>query len=181
MLRNKSKCCNAEIASYNREWDYCTECLKQANILKTIYPFILLFLIVLMLLFSSFTAMAPENNNKLIIKDNLKELNNDIELNDSSILKYMKEIDIVFPELVLQQIHWESSHFKSKICKENKNLLGIKYIKQKLAVSENKGHAKYNSYKECLLDYKRLQKYYINNLKRYAEDPKYTIKLFNRE
>jgi len=60
----------------------------------------------------------------------------------------------------------------------NHNLLGIKYIKQKEAIGENRGHAMYPSFKACLRDYKRLQKYYLGNLgRRYAEDSTYVEKI----
>jgi len=112
------------------------------------------------------------------ISKRIKEPYIDVVLNDSSLVAYMQEIGVLFPEIVLQQIHWESAHFKSKICRENHNLLGIKYIKQKEAIGENRGHAVYSSYKACLRDYKRLQKYYLGNLAgKYAEDPNYVTKL----
>ena len=98
----------------------------------------------------------------------------------SALEMYMKEIGILFPEIMLQQIHWESGHFKSRICRENHNLLGIRYIKQKEAIGVNRGHAVYPSFKACLRDYKRLQKYYLGNLgKKYAEDPTYIQKITN--
>lgn len=173
----KSKCCNEKIVKYVGDTNlvYCSKCLcittfkkKAYNVITSVFIFILLLLI-------SAKVFAPINFNKEI-KTILKE---DIVLTDSSVLKYMNEIGILFPELVLQQIHWESGHFKSKICKENHNFLGIRYIKQKEAIGEKYEHAVFPTYKACLRDYKRLQKHYIKNLVgKYAEDPEYGKKLF---
>lgn len=171
-LTYKSKCCNTKIARC-QDWYYCTNCL---NIVKGIvyhYPLIIGAILLLVILLCSFTAKAPNNKLKQQNTVNVEYLS----LNDDSILKYMQEIGILFPEIVLKQIHWESAHYTSNITFENKNILGIKYIKQPLSIGENRGHAVFNSYKDCLLDYKRLQKYYLGNLRKYAEDSTYTKKI----
>lgn len=167
----KTKCCNADRARL-QDWYYCTNCLRIIKGVMYHYPLIIGTILLLIILLSSFTAKAPNNAFK---KQNAhKEY---LILNDDSLLKYMYKIGILFPEIVLKQIHWESAHFKSNITFENKNILGIKYIKQPLAIGENRNHAVFKSYEDCLLDYKRLQKYYLGNLRRYAEDSTYTKKL----
>lgn len=90
----------------------------------------------------------------------------------------MQRLGILYPEIVYQQIIWESAHLKSAIAKENKNILGIKYIGQKLSIGENRGHAVYATYMDCLQDYKRIQEIYLRQIgKRYAEDSSYVDKI----
>jgi hypothetical protein len=174
----KSNCCNQKVVKYTNDDNlfYCPKCLCLVAFKKKSYNIIVTIILFIFFSFISLEVLAPKNLNK-----KLKGIvNTDLELNDSCLMAYMNEIDILFPELVLQQIHWESAHFKSKICLENHNLLGIKYIKQKESIGENRGHAVFPTYKSCLRDYKRLQQYYIGNLVgKYAEDPTYGKKLFN--
>ena len=169
----KSECCNHEVKRVE-ERTYCTNCLSLVKIKRGIIHILLAVSVGVMLLFASFSAFAPEYLGK-----RMAVIASDVSLNDSALVDYMQEIGILFPEIVLQQIHWESGHFKSRICRENHNLLGIKYIKQKEAIGVNRGHAVYPSFKACLSDYKRLQKFYIKNLVgKYAEDPDYGKKLY---
>lgn len=169
----KSKCCNHEVKRVE-ERTYCSCCLTSVKIEKSLAHILLSISIGCGLLFISFSAFAPDYLGKRI-----QIVAADVSLNDSALVHYMQEIGILFPEIVLQQIHWESGHFKSKICRENHNLLGIRYIKQKEAIGVNRGHAVYPSFKACLRDYKRLQKFYIKNLVgKYAEDPDYGKKLY---
>ncbi len=177
MEHRKSNCCNDKIAKYsNSSLFYCATCLCVVAFRKKSYNVIAGVCVLIGLLFVSVEVIAPNH----FFRSTANFIKGDVELNDSSLLAYMNEIDIYFPEIVLKQIHWESGHFKSKICKENHNLLGIKYIKQKEAIGINRGHAVYPSYKACLRDYKRLQKYYLGNLgKRYAEDSTYIQKITN--
>jgi uncharacterized FlgJ-related protein len=113
--------------------------------------------------------------NKLVKYRHHKATVKDVVLNKDSIFNELIKQKILFPELVIKQIIVETGHFKSKVCINNKNLLGIKYIKQPLAIGERDNHAKYKSYIDCIKDYKRLQKYYLKNIDgKYAEDKNYT-------
>lgn len=168
LFKYKSKCCNEPIARC-QDWYYCTNCLSFVKGLVFHYPLIIGFIILIILSLCSFTAKAPNKYYKFKVDTT------DVILEKQAIIKYMQEIDILFPEIVYRQIEVESNHFKSPITYENKNLLGIKYIKQDLAKGEHRNHAVFNSYKDCLKDYKRLQQYYLGNLaNKYATDPEYT-------
>jgi len=172
----KSNCCNEKIVKYvnDNSLFYCSKCLCILKFKKKSYNILAAIILFVLLLFVSLNVLAP----KSFVRKKIWR-NEDVILNDSCLLSYMNEIGILFPELVLQQIHWESGHFKSDVCVENHNFLGIKYIKQKEATGENRGHAVFPSYKACLRDYKRLQKHYIKNLVgKYAEDPNYGNKVF---
>jgi len=174
----KSTCCNRKVKVYG-SMNFCSHCLNPTTAKKIPGKWFAAAAVGASLTFISLQSFAPPQIYKIAkaVKDTIV-VDDDVALNDSSILAYMDELGINFPEIVLRQIHIESGHFKSTICKENKNFLGIKYIKQKEAVGEKHGHAAYPSYKACLRDYKRLQKYYIQSLVgRYAMDPSYGQKL----
>jgi hypothetical protein len=170
----KSSCCGKTLKPIH-DFYYCEGCLKPVKVknnrfLKIFFPMT----VATVLIFLSLTVIAPGT----FTHKPKQKLPDDITLNDSTILSYMSEIGILFPEIVIAQIHLESNNFKSKICRLNHNLLGIKYIKQKEAIGEQFGHALYPTFKSCLRDYKRLQKYYLGNLqKKYAEDSSYSEKL----
>ena len=79
-------------------------------------------------------------------------------------------------EIVLAQARHETGNFKSRLCRENKNLFGMK---------KGKRYARYAHWKESIRDYKerissRYQggNYYAFLQKiGYAQDPKYISKL----
>ena len=76
----------------------------------------------------------------------------------------------------------ESSHFKSAICRENKNIAGIRTSRSKFVkrdskgnIIKNRGHNVYSTYKDCLKDYVRIQDMYLDKIHlKYAEAPGYT-------
>jgi len=110
----------------------------------------------------------------------------DIELNDSAITTELVNLGCVLPNVALAQMKIESSHFKSDICKENKNIAGIRtsnsdYVRrdENGKALKNRGHNMYKTYKDCLKDYVRVQNKYLKNIDgKYAEAPGYikTIK-----
>ena len=77
--------------------------------------------------------------------------------------KLLKKYDIKFKNIVKAQIILETGWFKSEVCKENKNLFGMKYARQRetTAIGTNLKHAKYTTYEASIIDYKIWQnKYY---------------------
>lgn len=171
-----SKCCNASIKK-EPYFTICSYCLKTCKTKYNINSFKYIFLIIFPLL--SYTVLS--NSKIKIHKGPYIQLlgNQDIVLEDSIILKELKDNKILFPEIVLAQAHLETGNFTSQICKENHNLFGIKYINRKpFQVKELNNHCYYNSYKDCIKDYKLTQQYYLANIdKRYAEDSNYSQKL----
>lgn len=76
--------------------------------------------------------------------------------------------DIVYAQAII-----ESGNFKSKLCKNNNNIFGLKCRKR---------YCKYNHWSECVIDYKkRIQNrykfgedyYYFLRRIKYASDPNY--------
>lgn len=99
---------------------------------------------------------------------------------------------IKFSHIVLAQAILESNNFKSKLCKTNANIFGMKVPAQRFTFCNNPydygNYAKYDDVEECILDYKAWQAQnaynitteegYFNLLRGiYAEDPNYVNKL----
>lgn len=105
----------------------------------------------------------------------------DIQLNDSFILKELIKEGSVLPSVALAQAKIESSHYKSTVCKENKNLFGIRYHKCPFVKGQNLNHATYETYKDNIKCYVHIQKHYLGKIDgHYAEAKGYVdlIKTF---
>jgi len=97
-------------------------------------------------------------------------LKDDIKLNDSSITTELTRLGCVLPNVALAQFKIETAHFTSSICRENKNLAGIRNSSSPLSIGKNRGHNVYKTYKDCLKDYVRIQNKYLKNIDgKYAE------------
>jgi len=100
----------------------------------------------------------------MIIKDM------DIKLNDSAITAELVELGCVLPNVAVAQFKIETGHYRSAICRENKNLAGIRNSASPLSIGKNRGHNVYATYKDCLKDYVRVQNKYLKNIDgKYAE------------
>lgn len=94
------------------------------------------------------------------------------------VLREIKRQNIPHPQIVLAQARHETGNFRSRLCKVNKNLFGMK---------KGKRYARYSHWKESVKDYKERisSRYqggdYFTFLKRigYAEDKKYQAKIQN--
>jgi hypothetical protein len=102
----------------------------------------------------------------------------DIKLTEKEILKELIKQGCVLPNVAFAQMKIETGNFKSAICRENKNIAGIKTSKSKYVAGMNRGHCSYKTYKDCIKDYVRIQNRYLKNIDgRYAENPLYVQKL----
>jgi hypothetical protein len=111
----------------------------------------------------------------IVIRDTIPE---DIKLTKDDILKELIANKCVLPNIALAQFSQESLHFKSAICKENKNFAGIRNSKSKYVIGMNRGHCVYATYRNCIKDYIRIQNMYLKNInKKYAEDESYVSAL----
>ncbi len=112
------------------------------------------------------------------------------------------DVGIRHPKVVLAQMVHETNWFTSRIYHENKNYFGMKYNTRGYSIGIHRGHAKYSSYEDSLLDYAAWQRRVLalskkrittdeeylkllDNLPickncRYAEDPKYTKSILLR-
>lgn len=133
---------------------------------------------VIVFMYGSFTPVVVT---KTITKSIEIMVPNDIKLTDSAITAELVDLGCILPNVALAQMKIESSHFKSAICKENKNIAGIrtsnsKYVKRGAngKAMKNRGHNVYATYKDCLKDYIRIQNRYLKNIDgKYAEAPGY--------
>jgi hypothetical protein len=105
---------------------------------------------------------------------------NDIQLSDSFILAELIKEGSVLPSVALAQAKIESSHYKSTVCKENKNLFGIKYHKCPFVSGQNLNHATYDSYKNNIKCYVHIQNHYLGKIDgHYAESKGYVALIKN--
>jgi hypothetical protein len=109
------------------------------------------------------------------------------QLTKENLWKQINQTGIKYPDLVFAQALLESGEFKSKLCKENKNLFGMQMptTRKTIATSSRKHYAKYKHWTESVFDYKLYQEYifgkrkytrieYINMLnKKYSETSDY--------
>jgi len=105
-------------------------------------------------------------------------------------LSKIKYLNLKHPHIVYAQAILESGNFTSKMFKENNNIFGMKQarVRINLAKSTQYGHAYFETWEDCLLDFAfhratyfsklRTEQDYYNYLgKYYAEDPGYIGKL----
>lgn len=101
------------------------------------------------------------------------------EINDELFLKVCNYYNVKDAKYVLAQAHLESGHFKSKVFKNNNNMLG-------LYDSKHKCYYKFDKWSDCIKGYVNMVEYkkrenesHLNFLKRigYAEDPDYITKV----
>lgn len=112
----------------------------------------------------------------------------EISLRDS-VWQYILTVGMEEPEIIFKQCLLESARFSSPIWNENNNCVGMKkaYQRPTLAMGENRGHAVFESWQDCILDlriwqikyYKDTTENYYNFLNRmgYAESTEYESKL----
>lgn len=141
-----------------------------------------LFLVCLTLLCTAFLMIVYLSNNVQI--DTLKIHTTDtvyiedVPLTDSAITKELTQLGCMLPNVALAQFKVETGHFKSAICRENKNIAGIRNSASKLSKGLSRGHNVYSTYRDCLRDYVRIQNKYLKNIDgRYAEAKDYTEQL----
>lgn len=112
------------------------------------------------------------------------------EFTEERFINKMKSLNIRQPHIALAQAMLESGGFTSKIFLENNNMFGMKQARSRinLAKSTQYGHAYFESWEDCLLDFAFHRASYLSKLrsenevysylgKYYAEDPNYITKL----
>jgi len=141
-----------------------------------------LFLVFLVLFCASLMAIAYMSNNVTINTLKIHTTDTvyieDLPLTDSAITKELTQLGCMLPNVALAQFKIETGHFRSAICRENKNIAGIRNSASKLSKGLNRGHNVYSTYRDCLRDYVRIQNKYLKNIDgRYAEAKDYTEQL----
>lgn len=116
----------------------------------------------------------------------------DMEFTKHKLKEYILDLNLKFPHIVLAQAELESGNFSSTIFIENNNIFGMKCAKQRPSTNtgENRGHAYFNNWKDCVIDYAFYQARYLSKInseqeyldylkQNYAEDTLYVQKLLN--
>lgn len=102
----------------------------------------------------------------------------DVELTDSALTVELIKEGSVLPSVALAQAKIESGHYTSKVCKENKNLFGIKYHKCPFVSGQNLNHAVYKTYRDNIKCYTHIQNHYLGKIDgHYAESKEYVEKI----
>lgn len=115
----------------------------------------------------------------IVSRDTLYVHQTIVPLNEGNVLAELKRQNIPHSKIVLAQSKLETGNYTSKLCRNKNNLFGIR---------KGNKYKEYNTWKECISDYKKLFSnrykggdYYEYLLKiGYAEDPMYIQKLKNR-
>jgi hypothetical protein len=140
-------------------------------------------------------AKAPivsEYKEDVVIIDTLPVLPVLKPFNISNLKEHIEDLDIKFPKIVLAQALLESGNFSSAIFLENNNMFGMKCARRRKTThqGERRGHAYFETWQDCVLDYSYFQSTYVYHAdteeeyfeylsNNYAEDPLYVHKLKN--
>lgn len=183
-MERLTKCCGAKVHNQNGTM-FCPHCVsivgKHQIYVKGLKPiYAIVFVLLIMLLFTNANAPKSSPNRYNWVPDvSIPFVEKDIELDSASIVNFLYSKHVVLPNVALGQAWFESGrHFDSQIAIENKNILGIKYVHQKLAIGEKNGHAVYKTYKDCLMDWVRINENYLSVVKKhYSTNPAYVESL----
>ena len=141
---------------------------------------ILLLVVGLILGYSSHPKSLPTTiieKDTIIVKDTVFVKASVPSLSKENVLLELLKQEVPFPKIVLAQSIHETGNYKSRLCRVNNNIFGMKH--------RNK-YKKYNNYIECIADYKkrissryRKGEDYYQFLKRigYASDPEYNSRI----
>lgn len=148
-----------------------------------------IFIISLIISTAYMTTDVIETNNsrkevETVEQIDIISIEEQISLEDS-VKCYMEFLNLKHIDVVFKQARLESAYFTSKIFRENNNCFGMKqaYKRPNLQTGVRNGHATYDSWQDCIVDYALYQVWsgkglnrdeYIKMLGRsYAEDPNY--------
>jgi hypothetical protein len=114
------------------------------------------------------------------------------KFSEEKLVELLKDCNIKFPYIILAQAKLESGDFKSKIFRQNNNLVGLRKARRRLttALSEKNGYAYYRDWVDCVFDIGMWQstfactvtsetEYFQILSEKYAEDIQYVEKLKN--
>lgn len=127
-----------------------------------------------------------QETKEIIIKENAEKN----AFTTDRLKAYILELNIKFPHIVYAQAQLESGEFKSHIFRENNNFFGMKQAFKRPTTNKGteNGHAFFDNWRDCVVDYALYQAAYLSDLKteaeyyeylrqNYAEDPNYVDKL----
>jgi hypothetical protein len=141
--------------------------------------------------YATYTHTQQLNNIEYITEETRTLIiNEENKFSEERLKQFILELNIRFPHIVLAQAKLESGYFKSKMFRENNNFFGMKVARKRPTTNkgEQYGHAFFDSWRDCVLDYAFYQAAYLSDIKteaqyfaylgaNYAEDPTYVEKL----
>jgi uncharacterized FlgJ-related protein len=143
-----------------------------------------------LLLLFGFTSNPTNEVQNLSQEDKLIIIREYNEFSEEKLIEKITELNFRYPHIILAQAKLESGHFKSTIFLENNNMFGMKEAKLRanLAKGTNRGHAYYDTWQDCILDYALYYSTYLSDIRtegeyfeylkqNYAEDPTYVQRL----
>ena len=114
---------------------------------------------------------------------------------EDKLIRYLKALNIKYPEVVFAQAVIESGNFTSKKFKKDNNLFGMKKARSRatLALDSEGNYARFNTWRESVIDYALYQSMFVRKIKSrdayishladsYATSPNYSkhlIKVIN--
>lgn len=155
----------------------------------------LLFGILIVILVNGVVYNLSSNSKLITIQKETEKISriiikNEVQFSERELKNLLLELNIRFPHIVLAQSKLESGNFKSHIFLENNNMFGMKEAKRRPTTNKGtqNGHAYFESWKDCVIDYAFYQAAYLNDLKteeqyyqylsaNYAEDSGYVVKV----
>ena len=158
--------------------------IKKVNSLPIKYRISIILNILLAIGFFS-TGMYVKFNPSTVITEYIHTRDTihigDVSLNDSSITAELVKNKCILPAVAVAQSRLETANYTSRVCRENKNLFGIKVHKCKYVQGELNNHASYKSYRDNIKCYIHVQNMYLRKIDgRYAEAKGYvnTLRTF---
>jgi len=137
-----------------------------------------------------FTSNPASNVENLSKEEKLIVIREYNEFSEARLIEQIKSLNFRYPHIVLAQSYQESGHYNSTIFRENNNMFGMKeaVVRSNLAKGTNRGHAMYDTWQECVIDYALYYSTYLSDIKtegeyfeflkqNYAEDPTYVTRL----
>jgi uncharacterized FlgJ-related protein len=136
---------------------------------KVLRPFIYIIWIFLgIALFMLFSFMYTPRVTKIYYKTKVSStITNDSLFTKEKLILYVNSLNLKFPHIILAQAQLESGNFTSHIFKSNNNFFGMKQARSRptTCIRLQHGHAYYNNWKDCVIDYALYQAAYLKNIK----------------
>jgi uncharacterized FlgJ-related protein len=143
-----------------------------------------------LLLIFGFTSNPANKVQNLSQEEKLIVIREYNGFSEQKLIEKIGQLNFRYPHIILAQAKLESGHFKSTIFLENNNMFGMKEAKLRanLAKGTNRGHAYYDTWQDCILDYALYYSTYLSDIRtegeyfeylrqNYAEDPTYVQRL----
>ena len=163
---------------------------KELTMKKITWYNYVIIVIILLFLGTSFGFVSTVKTNEWVERIPVIIRPNQEVLNEKNLRNEIKKLNLKYEDVIVAQYKIESNEGKSHIYLENHNFLGLKEAKLRptTALGTNLGHAYYDKWESCLIDYSlwqlsntrgiNSQEEYIQLLgSMYAEDDSYMNKI----